>query len=187
MARRPPLDDRELLKLLEAGHGQSEAARALGYPVGTVTARVKKLRDRGILKPGNMVDWEALETWEREHQPKTYRTGLDAQTPSLVESPQESPRKPTPIAHTLTEDETPVLKELIAWWQTQKAHAEHPREPTVEGPRTRRHILVNDKLWETAKREAKRQGLSVGDLVNKAIRRYLEGHNGNTDGDLNTI
>ena len=85
-ARRPPIDDREVLKLLEAGHGQSQAARMLEYPVGTVTARVRKLRERGILKPGNVVDWEALETWEREHQPKTYRT----------ESPQKPIRKPTP-------------------------------------------------------------------------------------------
>ena len=170
--RRPPIDDKALLKLLEAGHGQSEAARTLGYPVGTVTAKVKKLRERGILKPGNVGDWEALETWERDHQPKTYRT-KSPQKPIAKPTPK-SPRKPTPTTHTLTEDETQALKELIAWWQTQKAHAEHPREPTVEGPRTRRHILVNDELWERAKREAKRKELSVGDLVNEAIRRYLE-------------
>ena len=165
MARRSPLDDRELLKLLEEGQGQSEAARTLGYPVGTVTARVKKLRDRGILKPGNAVNWEALEAWKCEHQPKTYR----------VESPQESPRKPTPKAHTLTEDEVKVFKELMAWWKNQRTHAESPQLPTVEGPRTRRHILVLDELWEKARRHAKKEGRSVGEIVNQALRAYVEG------------
>ena len=185
MARRPPLDDRELLKLLEAGQGQSEAARALDYPTGTVTARVKKLRERGILKPGNVVDWEALETWEREHQPKTYRLESPQDSPQkpVGKPTPKSPRRPTPTPHTLTEDETQALKELVAWWTEQRAHVESPHlptlerpgQPTPEGPRTRRHILVNDELWERAKREAKRERLSVGDLLNEAIRRYLEG------------
>ena len=46
---------------------------------------------------------------------------------------------------------------------------ERPREPTVKAHSTRRHLLVNDELWEKAKRE----GLSVGDLVNWALRSYL--------------
>jgi len=166
MARRPPLDDKALLRLfLEEGQGQSEAARTLGYPVGTVTARVKKLRDRGILKPGNAMNWEALEAWKCEHQPKTHR----------VESPQESPRKPTPKAHTLTEDEVKVFKELMAWWKNQRTHAESPQLPTVEGPRTRRHILILDELWEKARRQAKKGGRSVGEIVNQALRAYVEG------------
>ncbi len=175
MNRRPPLDDRELLKLLEAGQGQSESARTLGYPVGTVTARVKKLRDRGILTPGGVVDWEALETWEREHQPKTYRTRSHDVTPSLVESPQETPRKPTPKAHTLTDDETQVLKELAVWWKEQRTHAQSPQLPTPEGPRTRRHILVNDAIWEKTKNQGKREGRSVGEIVSQALQAYLTG------------
>ena len=186
MARRPPIDDRKLLKLLEAGQGQSEAARTLDSPVGTVTARVKKLRDRGILKPGNVVDWEALETWEREHQPKTYRAESPQESPQkpVGKPTPKSPRKPTPTTHTLTQDETQALKELVAWWTERTAHAKSPRLPTpegpqlptVEGPRTRRHILVNDELWEMAREKAKREGLSVGDLVNAALRADLKGH-----------
>ena len=185
--RRPAMDDKELLKLLEAGHGQSESARILEYPTGTVTGRVTKLRARGILKPGDtgeVVDWEALETWEREHQPKTYRAESPQDSPqkSVGKPTPKTPRKPTPTTHTLTQDETQALKELVAWWKEWKAYAESPRQPipespqlpTVEGPRTRRHILINDELWEHAKREAKRKELSVGDLVNQALRRYMQ-------------
>jgi len=63
MARRPPVDDRELLRLLAEGMGPSEAARQMGYPVGTVTGRAKKLRDRGFLLADGAVNWPAFDAW----------------------------------------------------------------------------------------------------------------------------
>lgn len=65
MTRRPPIDDRQLLTLLESGMGPSEAARQIGYPVGTVTGRAKKLRDRGFLLADGAANWPAFDTWEK--------------------------------------------------------------------------------------------------------------------------
>ncbi|MCK4626300.1 MAG: hypothetical protein KAV00_13360 [Phycisphaerae bacterium] len=170
--RRPPLDDNALLKLLESGSGQSEAARTMDYPVGTVTARVKKLRARGILKPGNVVDWAALAAWESGHRSTAYR----------ADSPQKSPHKPTPKAHVFTEAETQTIGELVAWWDERKAHAKSPQEPTAEGPRqptpggprTRRHILVLDAIWGRVKTESRKEGISIGEYIEKALRGYLD-------------
>ena len=167
MARRPPLDDRELLKLLEDGQGQSEAARTLGYPVGTVTARVKKLRDRGILKPGDEVDWEALEAWEREHQPKTYRAKAKA---------SKLPSKPKPEAEEAPVDVEsklrgllPELEEIVCWWRERKKALSKP----IGVSKKRQTYILSEELIEAVKDYAQRKGIPITEAINQIIRRGL--------------
>lgn len=155
MARRSPLDDRELLKLLEEGQGQSEAARTLGYPVGTVTARVKKLRDRGILKPGDEVDWEALEAWESGHRPKVFQA--ESAIPRIAE---------------LNTDEMKELREMLTWWQDRKCNTLAIPERNTH--RSRRTYWIEDALHEAVKEGADRERVSMAELVNRALRSYLE-------------
>lgn len=185
MERKPPLIDRELLKLLEAGHGQSEAARLLGYPIGTVTGKVKKLRDRGILGPGNLVDWDELAKWEHDHQPQAYREKVlpkgNTVVPNVV--PKVIPTHPPQF----NDMEAMTLREVIAWWEkgegtTQVLPEVIPKGTTVipEGitPKTRRTFWIEDGLYEALKRVAGEHGQSMADLVNEAIRAYLEGQPG---------
>jgi len=170
MARRPPLDDRELLKLLEAGEGQSEAARTLGYPVGTVTARVKKLRERGILKPGEtgeVVDWEALDTWEREHKPAAYRAKVKA---------SKLPSKPKPEAEEAPVDVEsklrgllPELEEIVSWWRERKKALSKP----IGVSKKRQTYILSEELIEAVKDYAQRKGIPITEAINEIIRRGL--------------
>ena len=167
MARRPPLDDRELLKLLEAGQSQSEAARTLGYPVGTVTARVKKLRDRGILTPGGVVDWEALETWEREHKPGPYQ----AKTKE-----GKLPSKPKPEAEEAPVDVEsklrgllPELEEIVSWWRERKKALSKP----IGVSKKRQTYILSEELIEAVKDYAQRKGIPITEAINEIIRRGL--------------
>jgi len=197
MARRPPATEqeyREALELLEAGHkqtGPGSVAELLDRPDGTVGRWATAWKQQGILRPDHTVDWDAFEKWVQKKVTPSHR--VESPRKPMPKSPQlptvEHPQEPIPIAHTFGSDEGQVLKELISWWKEQTAHGERPqlptiespREPTIEGPRTRRHMLINDEVWKQAKRGAKRQGLSVGDLVNEAILRYLEGYPRTTD------
>ena len=154
MERRPPLDDKALLKLLEDGQGQSEAARTLGYPVGTVTARVKKLRDRGILKLGNEVDFEALEAWEAGHRAKGFQA--ESAIPRIAE---------------LNTDEMKELRELLTWWRDRKRNTLAIPERNTH--RTRRTYWIEDALHEAVKERADREGISQAVMVNRALRAYL--------------
>ena len=45
-------------------------------------------------------------------------------------------------------------------------------QPT--GEKIRRHILFDEALWNRAKEWADREGVSVGVIVNRALRAYLE-------------
>ena len=183
MGRRAPATQdeyREVLKLLQAGRSQREIEDITGIPMGTVGKWPPKFHSLGIWDPEHKsVDWDAFEKWVQKKA-----QGAESPQNPIAKPTPKSPRKPTPTTHTLTGDETQVLKELVAWWREQAAHAESPRQPTVEGPhlptpegpRTRRHILVNDELWEMAKEQAREQGVSVGDLVNRALKADLEGH-----------
>jgi len=159
MPRRPQMDDKALLRLLEAGHGQSEAARALDYPTGTVTARVKKLRDRGILKPGNMVDWEALEAWESGHRPKVFQA--ESAIPRIAE---------------LNTDEMRELREMLAWWGDRKRNTAAIPERNTH--RTRRTYWIEDALHEAVKDQAEREGVSQAEMINRALRAYLDATEG---------
>ena len=174
MARRPPAtkeEYREVLKLLEAGRSQRQIEDITGIPMGTVGKWPPKFQSLRIWDPEhNSVDWDAFEEWV---QKKVGRAKSPQESPQLPT--EKSPRKPTPKGHTLTEDQVKVFKELMAWWKNQRTHAESPQLPTVEGPRTRRHILVLDELWEKARRHAKKEGRSVGEIVNQALRAYVEG------------
>jgi len=167
MNRRPPLDDRELLKLLEAGQSQSEAARTLGYPVGTVTARVKKLRDRGILTPGGVVDWEALDTWEREHKPAAYRAKAKA---------SKLPSKPNPEAEEAPVDVEsklrgllPELEEIVSWWRERKKALSKP----IGVSKKRQTYILSEELIEAVKDYAQRKGIPITEAINEIIRRGL--------------
>ena len=175
MGRRAPATQeeyREVLKLLQAGRSQRETENITGIPMGTVGKWPPKFQSLGIWDPEHRsVDWDAFEKWVQKKA-----QGAESPQKPIAKPTPKSPRKPTPTTHTLTGDETQVLKELVAWWRDHTAHAESPQLPTPEGPRTRRHILVNDELWEMAKEQAKRQGRSVGDLVSEALRVSLEAH-----------
>ena len=175
MARRPPLDDRELLKLLEAGHGQSESARTLGYPVGTVTARVKKLRDRGILTPGGVVDWEALDTWEREHKPAAYRAKVKASKlpskpkPEAEEAPRDVESKPEVYQESKLEGLLPELEEIVSWWRERKKALSKP----IGVSKKRQTYILSEELIEAVKDYAQRKGIPITEAINEIIRRGL--------------
>ena len=81
----------------------------------------------------------------------------------------------------IDEDDVLILTAMIRDWPGE-AHRDPqmPMEahkiaqlPTPKGPRTRRHILVADELWEKARTRAKREGVSVGEIVHRALRVYL--------------
>ena len=62
------VDDRQLLKLLETGLGELEAAKQLNVPPNAVQARVKAYLDLGILLSNGereKVDWRAYGHWAR--------------------------------------------------------------------------------------------------------------------------
>lgn len=178
--RRPPLNDRELLKLLEAGQSQTEAARLLAYPIGTVTARIAKLRERGILLQGNVVAWEVLDLWERDHQPKAYRETEDTEGNTHVTS--DVTPKGIPQDVQFKTEEVNALREVIDWWDTtgRNTHVTPkviPEDHTVipEGitSKSRRTFWIQDGLQQALKDRAKKQGVSMAELVNEAIRAYL--------------
>lgn len=62
------VDDRLLLRLLETGLGEVEAARQLNLPASAVQARVKTYLQQGILLSNGereKVDWPAYGRWVR--------------------------------------------------------------------------------------------------------------------------
>jgi hypothetical protein len=62
------VDDRQLLKLLETGLGEVEAAKQLDMPPNAVQDRVKAYLDLGILLSNGereKVDWRAYGQWVR--------------------------------------------------------------------------------------------------------------------------
>ena len=66
--RLPTIDDRQLLKLLETGVGESTAAKQMGIPSDLVTTRIKKYLERGILQSNGeheIIDWRAFGHWMR--------------------------------------------------------------------------------------------------------------------------
>jgi hypothetical protein len=67
----PPIDDRQLLKLIETGLGESEAAKQLSVSTQDVQQKVKAYLDWGILQPNGereKVDWKAYGHWAREQK-----------------------------------------------------------------------------------------------------------------------
>ena len=62
-----PLDDRELLKLLEVGMPLRVAAERSGWSVGTIAVRLKTYLECKILRPpndgGGYIDWKAFDQW----------------------------------------------------------------------------------------------------------------------------
>jgi|GEM_PF-1943521 len=175
MARRPPIDDRALLKLLEAGHGQSEAARALDYPTGTVTARVKKLRERGIFKPGGEVDWEALEAWEAGHKPGAYREETEKSKPpskpkpKAQQAPEDAQSKPAVYQGSKLEGLLPELEEIVSWWRDRKKALSKPRGV----PRKRQTYILSEELIHGVREYAQRKGIPITEAINEIIRRGL--------------
>ena len=66
--RLPTIDDRQLLKLLETGVGESTAAKQMGIPSDLVTTRIKKYLERGILQSNGeheIIDWRGFVHWMR--------------------------------------------------------------------------------------------------------------------------
>jgi len=145
MPRRPPLDDRELLRLLESGMGPSEAARQMGYPTGTVTGRAKKLRDRGFLLESGAVNWPAFDAWEKSDAgqrakaqakrgtpasapdsatlPKGALEGVPEGAPRREGPPEDHPQgkagapNSAPEAHRpFPEEDRLIWEDLKAWW-----------------------------------------------------------------------
>jgi len=168
MVRRPPLDDRELLRLLEEGQGQSESARTLGYPVGTVTARVKKLRERGILKPGNVVDWEALEAWQHEHKPGGSKPPSKPK-PEAKEAPGDVESKPAVYQESKLKGLLPELEEMVSWWRERKQVLSKPRGT----PKKRQTYILSQELIDGVRKYAEQKGVTVTEAVNEVIRRGL--------------
>ena len=183
--RRPPLDDSKLLKLFEEGHGQSEAARILDYPVGTVTARVKKLRERGILRPDNTVAWEALEDWKNSHPQGAFRPSATSEgtpkvypkgTPEVYQETQKAEKaasdKGTPQVYQDPKyrELPPELQELVTWWKQRKKALSTPR---VYQPTRKKTYIVSETLIQGIEEYAAKKGISVTEAVNELIRKGL--------------
>ena len=67
----PAIDDQQLLKLLETGLGESEAAKQLSISTQDVRQRVKEYLDLRILQSNGereKVDWKAYGHWARERK-----------------------------------------------------------------------------------------------------------------------
>ena len=68
------VDDCQLLKLLETGLGEVEAAKQLGVPANALQARVKAYLHHGILQSNGereKVDWRAYGRWARAQRSPT--------------------------------------------------------------------------------------------------------------------
>lgn len=187
MARRPPGTEqeyREVLKLLESGHSQPAIGDITGIPQGTVGKWATELLHAGVWNSAEKtVDWSAFETWALQKFRSDRRR---PKTTKAHEKPTPSPRK----AHELTVKQVEALRELADWWIGRKAQGattdslelqptDYPRKahdvPT-QGPRSRRHLMINDRVWEAIQEEAETAGMSVGELVNRVLKAYVEPH-----------
>ena len=87
-----------------------------------------------------------------------------------------------PILHSLGKEEAQELRKLLTWWKSRKRNT--PAIPRRNTRRSRRTYWIEDAVHEVVKDRAEQEGVSMADLVNRALRRYLEGHTGNTDGGV---
>lgn len=82
----------------------------------------------------------------------------------------------TPVLHSFGEQETQELREILTWWRERKRNTAAIPERNTH--RSRRTYWIEDALHEAVKDRAEREDVSMADLVNRALRRYLEGHTG---------
>lgn len=86
----------------------------------------------------------------------------------------------TPVLHSFGEQETQELREILAWWRTRKRNTAAIPERNTH--RTRRTYWIEDVLHEAMKVAAEREGVSQAELVNRALRGYIEGHRSDVEG-----
>jgi len=105
-------------------------------------------------------------------------------------------RKILPDEIPFNNEEIRILGEVIEWWKKEGRNTQVVRKvvpdvipqgntvlPEGSTSKTRRSFWIEDDLYEILKKEATRQGLSMADLVNEAIRAYLgENERGGDDG-----
>ena len=138
MARRPPLDDRELLKLIEQGHSSKKIAEILNYPRGTVRSQSSRWRERGVVGSENEVDWMAFEEWKRAHifparSPRENPRRNPHVRPRLSprkrprRSPQLSPRISQQVRPHLHQRKHNNLKKYCPGGKPTEAHSRSPR------------------------------------------------------------
>ena len=172
------------MKLLESGHSQPAIGDITGIPKGTVGKWATELLHAGVWNSAEKtVDWSAFETWALQ---KFRSHSRRPNTTKAHEKPTTSPRK----AHEFTLQQVEALRELADWWIGSKAQGapidsfqlqptDYPRKahdlPT-QGPRSRRHLMINDQVWEAIQKEAETAGMSVGELVNRVLKAYVERH-----------
>ena len=149
----PPRLDWDTIVRLRDGEGLSfgEIGRRMAKSKGSIQNAYETAKARG---------WTAEGPPEEITEEKTKRA-----IPSAI------PR----IAHLETE-EIQELKEVMTWWRDRKRNTAAIPERNTH--RSRRTYWIEDALHEAVKDRAEREDVSMADLVNRALRRYLEGHTG---------
>lgn len=173
MARRSPATEqeyREALKLLEAGHkqtGPDSVAELLDRPDGTVGRWATQWKMSGVLRPDSTVDWDAFELWVQKKVTPSQRSE-DLRHQEKSGEFNIIPRKIT--GNTLFDQD---LAEIVQWWRERKRMSEIIRESY---PKKRRTYFIYDDVHQAIERQAKDEGVTVTEIVNRALRVYLEGH-----------
>ena len=196
MSRRPPIDDRELLTLMDQGMGQSEAARQMGRSVKTIGGQVLKLRADGILPEGDTrpVNWAAFEEWEKsasglmaasqakrqepeaetsyvQAPPSDTQAPLsDSQDKPVIQTPKTPPetRKTSP-SDRLTVQDVADLEKLLAWWRERKLRITPVSDSA--GRKAMLSIRIPEALMAELKIEAKAAQMTLTEV---AVNRLTE-------------
>ena len=86
----------------------------------------------------------------------------------------------TPVLHSLGKQETQELREILTWWRERKRNTAAIPERNTH--RTRRTYWIEDALHEAVKDQADREGVSQAEVINRALRVYIEGHRSDVEG-----
>ena len=173
MSRRPPIDQRELLTLLDSGMGQSDAARQMDRSVKTIGGLVRKFRDRGFIPESGEtrpVVWEAFEEWERTpagqkaaaqaKRPQPEAETSDAQDAPVIQPPK-APR--TAPADRLTEQDVDGIKTLLDWWRERKLRIAPVSDSTGRKPML--SIRIPEALMAELRIEARAAQTTLTEVV----------------------
>jgi hypothetical protein len=175
----------EAIKLYEQGQTAAQVSTALGIPAGSIRSQMGKFKKLGILtgshkeRSGVTVDWDRLEEIKAGRlpaitdEPQEERTGVEDTAPSesrskdvATEDTSALQSRSKPVAVGFTSEETAILK---AWAQQMLARERSERSGKIEP----RNVRVDLGLYEALREKNKKEDISIGEAVNRAIEGYL--------------
>jgi hypothetical protein len=143
------IDEKRLRKLLAAGKSQREIAGELGIPRTSLQKRIKQLDEQLNEAP-------ALKT-------PAAAPLVPAGSPPVVDTGTLSPAELEAVRSDFWE--------MIGWWRDRRlkqVHASVPRDTA------RQTYHVERRYIELIREEAEAEGLSIMEVVNRALRVYFE-------------